>query len=232
MVALAIVVVTAFPAIAQDEDEESREQVVLSGDLLVPRGKIAGEVVVIHGSATVLGVVDGDVIVLDGPVTIGGQVGGDVVALDGAVVLRETAQVAGSVLAHGPVEQQDGAQVAGEVREGFRVTLEGPIGALGALLVSTALAVSVLVLVGLFLVLAPRAVERLGVATRTAPFASAGWGIAFTLALPIVAVLLAVSILGLPLGLALLLGLGLVFLLGLAAVAVGIGRTILPPPRS
>ena len=46
------------------------------------------------------------------------------------------------------------------------------------------------------------------------------------------AVLLAVSILGLPLGLALLLGSGLVFLLGLAAAAVGIGRTILPPPRS
>lgn len=219
-------------ASAQPVDDDPRPQVVLSGDLLVPRGRTVGEVVVITGSAVVLGVVDGDVIVVDGPATIAGQVTGDVVALDGPVVLRGTAQVAGSVLARDPVELADGATVAGEVREGLRVTLAGPIGALGGLLVSIAMAVSVLVLVGVLVLLAPRGVERLAVATRTAPFASAAWGTAVGVLTPVVAVALAASIVGLPLGLALLLGLGLVFLLGLAAAAVGIGRALLPPPRS
>ena len=211
---------------------EPEEQVVLSGDLLVPRGRTVGEVVVITGSATVLGVVDGDVIVLDGPTTIGGQVAGDVVVLDGRVLLRSSAQVAGDVLAGDPVELEDGAQVAGEIREGFRVSLEGPVGVLGSLLVSVAMAVSTLILIGLLLVLAPRGVERLGVATRTAPFASAGWGVVVAVGLPVVSVGLAASVLGLPLGLAVVFGLGLVFLLGLASAALGIGRALVPPPRS
>ena len=211
---------------------EPEEQVVLSGDLLVPRGRTVGEVVVITGSATVLGVVDGDVIVLDGPATIGGQVAGDVVVLDGRVLLRSSAQVAGDVLAGDPVELEDGAQVAGEIREGFRVSLEGPVGVLGSLLVSVAMAVSTLILIGLLLVLAPRGIERLGVATRTAPFASAGWGVVVAVGLPVVAVGLAASVLGLPLGLAVVFGLGLVFLLGLASAALGIGRAVVPPPRS
>jgi hypothetical protein len=170
--------------------------------------------------------------VVDGPATIGGQVAGDVVVLDGQLVLRDTAQVAGNVLTADPVELEDGAEVVGEMREGFSVSLEGPVGALGALLVSTAMAVSILLLMGVLLLLAPRGVERLGVATRTAPLASAGWGLLVVIAAPVVGIGLVASVLGLPLGLALMLGLGLVFLVGLAAAALGIGRTIVAPPRS
>jgi hypothetical protein len=219
-------------AVAQSADEPPRDQVVLSGDLLVPRGRTVGEVFVIHGSVTVLGVVEGGVVVLDGPAAIAGQVRGDVVVLDGRLLLRDTAQIAGNVLVGDDLHREDGAQVAGDVREGFRVSLEGPVAALGALLVSIAMAVSMLVLMVLLLVLAPRGVERLGVATRTAPFASAGWGLVVTIVLPVAAVVLAASVLGLPLGLAVLLGLGLVFLVGLAAAGWGIGRVVVGPPRS
>jgi hypothetical protein len=232
IVATGLVMLGPSPATAQAPDASPGDQVLLSGDLLVPRGRTVGEVVVITGSATVLGVVDGDVIVLDGPATISGQVAGDVVVLDGRLLLRDSAQVAGDVLSGDPVEREDGAKVAGQIREGFRVSLEGPVGVLGSLLVSIAMAVSTLISIALLLVLAPRGVERLGVATRTAPFASAGWGVAVVVALPLVAVGLAASVLGLPLGLALLLGLGLVFLLGLASAALGIGRALVPPPRS
>ena len=230
VVTLAVVTAPAS-ASAQAADDPAPDQVVLSGDLLVARGKTVGEVVVIHGSATVLGVVDGDVIVLDGPATIGGQVAGDVVVLDGQLVLRGTAQVAGNVLSGDPVEREDGAQVTGEVREGFRVTLEGPVAALGALLVSVAFAVSLLIAMTVLVLLAPRGVDRLGVATRTAPFAAAGWGVLVAVVVPAVSVVLVASVLGLPLGLALLFGLGLLFFLGLAAAALGIGRAIAPPPR-
>jgi hypothetical protein len=82
------------------------------------------------------------------------------------------------------------------------------------------------------LLLAPRGVDRLGTATRTAPFASAGWGVVVAIAVPVVSTLLAVSVLALPLGLAMLLGLGVLFFVGLAAAASGIGRAVIAPPRS
>jgi hypothetical protein len=232
VLAVTLAVVTAPTAAwAQDTADRAPEQVVLSGDLLVPRGKTVGEVVVIAGSATVLGVVDGDVIVLDGPTTISGQVAGDVVVLDGQLLLRDTAQIAGNVLSGDPVQREEGAQVAGEVREGFRVTLEGPVAALGALLASVAIAVSLLIAMATFVLLAPRGVERLGVATRTAPLAATGWGLLVAIGFPVVSVALVVSVLGLPLGLAVLFGFGFLFMLGLAAAALGIGRAIVPPPR-
>jgi hypothetical protein len=112
------------------------------------------------------------------------------------------------------------------------VTLEGPVGVLGALLVSVAMAVSLLVLLLVLLLLAPRGVERLGTATRTAPLASAGWGLVVAFAVPALSGLLAVSVLGLPLGLAMLLGLGFLFFVGLAAATSGIGRAVIAPPRS
>lgn len=226
-----LVLMPASPAFAQAIDEP-RDQVVLSGYVIVPRGRTVGEVVVITGSVTVLGVVQGDVIVIDGPATIAGQVSGDVVVLDGSLILRETAQVAGDVLTADPVEREEGSQVDGEIREGFRATLEGPAGALGALLVATAMAASTLILMGLVVAIAPRGVERLALAARTAPFASAAWGLGAAVLVPVLAVILAATIIGLPLGLAVLLALGLWFLVGVAAGALAIGRAILQPPRS
>ena len=95
--ALAVVVATPEVALAQAATPAPSDQIVLSGDALVPRGTVVGEVVVFSGSATVAGVAQGDVVVLDGPVTISGQVGGDVVGLGGPVRLGSTAQVTGAI---------------------------------------------------------------------------------------------------------------------------------------
>jgi hypothetical protein len=236
-VVLALVGMLLVPGVAhaQDaQDEPVREpaaHVVLSGDVFVPRGRAMGEVVVFSGSVTVNGVVRGDVIVLDGPITVGGQVSGDVVAVDGNVRLQRTAQVAGSVIAGGRVEVVEGADVAGSVREGVRWSLSGPVAALGALLASFAMAISILVLLLLMLLLVPRGLERVAGAARTAPFASAGWGLLIAIVAPVLAVVAAASILGSPLGLAVLLALGFWFLVGLAATSWAVGRAIVPSPR-
>ena len=185
---------------------------MISGDVAVPQGRTVGEVVVFSGSAMVLGVVQGDVIVVDGPVTIAGQVSGDVVALNGRLRLQATAQVAGDVIAGDEVEVAEGAQVAGAVTENVRLSLSGTVEVLGALLASISMAISSLVLMLVMLLLVPRGIERLGGAARTAPLASAGWGVLVAIVLPTVAVVLVATILGLPLGLAVLLGLALVFL--------------------
>lgn len=217
---------------AQPVDEaEPNDLVVFTGDVIVPRGRTVGEVVVVHGTVTVLGSVDGDVIVLDGPVTVSGRVSGDVVAIDGRVRLQSSAQIGGGVLTGGTAEVEEGAEVGRDVREGVRLSLAGPVAALGALLTSLAMAVSTLLLMLVVLLLAPRGVDRLGTVARTAPFASAGWGLLLAVLVPVLAVAAIATILGLPLGLAVLLGSGLLFLLGFVAASWGVGRVIVPGSR-
>jgi cytoskeletal protein CcmA (bactofilin family) len=229
-----VVVVLAWPsaALAQASGTTNPpQQVVLTGDVSVPRGTVVGEVVVFSGSATVAGVVDGDVVVLDGPITVSGQVGGDVIALHGPIRLLPTAQVGGDVRAGRSLDIAQGAHVAGAIRHDVGFTLSG-VGVLGALLASVAMAVSIMLAGLLVLLLAPRGAERTAEAVRTAPFASAGWGVLLALALPILGLALAVTILGLPLGLVLLLGLGLIWLAGLAFATFAVGRLFVREPRS
>jgi hypothetical protein len=232
---LLLLVAAMWPTVASAEVAGSVppvDQVVLRGDVVVARGEVVGEIVVFRGSATVAGVARGDVVVLDGPITIGGQVSGDVIALHGSVRLLATAQVAGSVRAGGDVHQIEGAQVSGGIQHGVRFTLSGPLDVLGPLLTSVAMAVSILVVGLVLLLFAPRGAERIATAGRASPLVSAGWGLLSVIALPIVSIVAAATILGLPLALALLLGIGLLWLIGMAWVTWIVGRALVKDPHS
>ena len=209
----------------------TEDQVMLSGTVTVPRGQSVGEVVVFHGRAIVAGVVVGDVVVLDGPVAISGQVGGSVVAMNGPIRLASTASVAGDVLGAQSVRLEPGALVGGDVRNDVAFTPRGTLAALGALLGAVAIAISALLLLLLLVALAPRGLDRVATAARTAPFASLGWGAVVAIALPLLAIAAAASILGLPLGLSLLLGFGLIALAGYALSVYAVGRSIVQEPR-
>jgi hypothetical protein len=220
-------------AVAQEfEPAEATPQVILSGDALVPRGRVVGQVLVMSGSATVSGVVQGDVVVVDGAIVVSGQVAGSVVAAHGSVKLSRTAQVGGDVLAGGTVARANGAMVAGDVREGVRFTLAEPLRALGDLLPSASMAVSILLALAIVLLLAPRGAERVASAGRTTPGRSALWGVALLLLVPALVAGAALTLLGLPLALALLLGLGLIWLVGQVWVTWIVGRALVRPPRS
>ena len=207
------------------------DQVMLSGTVAVPRGRTVGQVVVFHGRAIVAGVAAGDVVVLDGPVVISGQVSGTVVAMNGPISLAPTAFVVGDVLGSQVVRADPGARVDGDVREDVSFTPRGPLAALGALLGAVAVAVSVLLTLLALVVVAPRGLDRVATAARTAPFASFGWGVVLALGVPFVAVGAAASILGMPFGLALLLALGMIALIGLALSAWVVGRLVVGEPR-
>ena len=90
-----------------------------------------------------------------------------------------------------------------------------------------------ILVVGLVLLLfAPRGAERVAAAGRASPLVSAGWGLLSMIALPIVSIVAAATILGLPLALALLLGIGLLWLTGMAWVTWIVGRALVKGPRS
>ncbi len=211
---------TSAPEIAAED------QIVFSGTVTVPQGERVGEVVVFSGRVEVHGVVTGDVVVLEGPVTVTGQVNGSVIAADGVIRLVESARVGGDVLSAEPIVLRPGAKVAGDTRGETRFSLEAPLAVLGELLGPISISISVL-LVGLVLVLlAPRAADAVVDAVGAAPLASLGWGVLVILSLPVAAVALVVSVLGVPLGLALFLSLGLWWLVGLAWASWCAGRAL------
>jgi hypothetical protein len=211
---------------------ETQDQVMLSGSLLVPRGQSVGEVVVLHGRASVYGVAVGDVVVVDGPTLIAGQVSGSVIALNGPIRLTRTASVRGDVLGSQTVRVDPGATVQGDVRQSVAFTPRDSLKVLGILLGSISIAVSALLLLVLLLLLAPRASNSVAASARDAPFASFGWGLLSTIVLPLVSVLAAVTVLGLPLGLSVLLGLALIFMVGYAWAVWAVGRALVREPRS
>jgi cytoskeletal protein CcmA (bactofilin family) len=231
---LGLVGLAPAAAIAQDAPDpalEAEDQIILAGTVSVPQGERVGEVVVFSGSVDVEGLVTGDVVILEGPVTVTGQVNGSVIAADGVVRLAASARVGGDVLASEPIRIKSGAKVGGETRSGTRFSLEGPLAALGKLLGPIAISVSVL-LTGLVLVwLAPRGADAVADALTAAPLASLGWGILLALIVPVTAVALVVSVLGLPLGLALILSVGFWWLIGLTWAAWCAGRGLVHAPR-
>lgn len=206
-------------------------QVVLLGRVVVPRGQSVGEVVVFSGRVSVAGVVRGDVVVLDGPIVVSGQVSGSVIALAGSVRLASSAQVAGDVLAHDRAIVAEGAQVGGGVREGVSFTVRGPLRVLGAFLSWLAVAVSTLVFGLVFAAIAPRAMDRVALAGRTAPFASGGWGLALAIGLPVLAVVAVALVVGMPLGLAVLLASLVLAFLGAVSAAHTVGRLLVRDDR-
>lgn len=231
LVAAAPVVLATLPASAAVGDEVAPDQIVLSGRADVPRGRTVGQVVVFRGVASIQGVARGDVVVFSGRVSVAGQVSGNVVALDGAVVLAPTAQVRGDVISRGAVTVRRGAQVQGEIRENVPLSMRGPVEILGPLATWLAVSVSGLLLGLVLLWIAPRASESVVATARRAPWASAGWGIGVVVGLPVITLLLAVTLVGLPLALVVVLALGLALFVGYAWAAWILGRALLPPPR-
>jgi hypothetical protein len=224
--------------IAQTRSPESppdgppRDQIVLSGDVTVPRGLEVGEVVVLHGTATIAGVVRGDVVVVDGPISVTGQVSGSVVSVNGAVTLGPNAQVLGDVIARGRIRVEPGASVGGEIRQGAAFTFRTPIEVFGPLAAWLAVVASTLLLGALLLFLAPRGAEAVAVAAVGSPWAAAGIGLAAFIALPVAGVLAVLTLVGLPLGLGLLLGLFLLYSVGFTWSVFVVGRALWHPSRS
>jgi hypothetical protein len=208
-----------------------KDLVVLSGDVVVRKGEIAGDIVIIHGSARLAGVVRGDVVVIDGPITIGGVIRGDVVALDGDVTLVAGAHVTGDVaVAHGKLTIEVGALIDGRVKRGS-LSFLSPSRLVTKLAFWIAISVSTLLLGLVLLLLAPRSGDAVALAGREAVGASIGLGAAAVFGLPVAAVLLLVTLVGIPFGIGLLLGLALLYSIGYAYAAVVVGRLLIRPSR-
>lgn len=186
----------------------SGDIVRFSGDVNVGRDeRVDGDVVSIFGSADVDGEVTGDLVVLMGPVRLGPEavVRGDLVVVGGRLTRAPGAQVMGdlnevALRGRGIVGRLGDADGAGPPFGWWAGSLWPGVGGLAA-----TVARLILMVLGALIVLAVAraAVERIAVRTATAPTRAGLVGIAaellFMPLLVVTVVVLAVSIVGIPL---------------------------------
>ena len=227
---LVAAVALAAPATAAG----ARDQVVITGSVVVGPRQTVGDVVIVDGPVTILGRVTGDVVVVHGRVRIlGGRVAGDVSDVSDRIVLSRGARVGGDLnyVDERPVVAP-GAVVGGETKK-FDAGDTFPLSGFAVLLaVWLAVSVSSLLLGLALLAFAPRAADAADAVRRDAPGPSIGWGALLVFGLPILAVLALVTLIGIPLGAGLLLALVPIYAVGYVTGAWLLGRRILRPATS
>lgn len=229
VVALAVLIAPGFA-------QAANEQIVIKGDVNVARGEVASDVVVASGDVNIAGTVTNDVVAFSGKIRVSGTVEGDLVALSEPIVLTRGARVDGDVIygAEPPIVAP-GARVGGEQREFDQSDLGSEIG-------QTALVLGVLLLIGLalstlliglvLLWLFPRAADSLLAPANDRIGRSIGWGVALSFGLPILAILLLITVIGIPVGGFILLALLPLYAVGHVTSQWLLGRTIVKAPRA
>ncbi len=219
----------AGPALAQDDGSslDENDQVVLTGQLIVEEDRTVDAAAILNGPASIEGTVREDVFVLNGDTEISGTVNGDVVVFKGDVTVRSGAEIGGDLVTQGDPTVEEGATIRGSrtnVATKFDYDTEGFAGRFAWWLGYT---VSVLILGLLLLAFAPQLDEGVVEAIRARLGSSIGWGIALFFLLPIAAVILLVTVVGIPLGLFVLFALALIYTIGYTVATHGVGRLVM-----
>ena len=213
----------AGSATAAAGGDDDGDRIVVVGSVLVDRDQTAGDIVVVDGDVTVRGTVTGDVIAVEGDVTIRGTVEGDVVTLAGLTTLGRRGRVGGDlVYADDKPVQTPGSQVGGEV-EKLQI---GDASILAAIGFWIAITLSLLVFGVVLLLLAPRAGDAVVRTAREKAGIAALVGLLAFFLLPVIAVGLCVTLIGLPLGITLLLLILPLYVIGYLTSAHVLGSRI------
>ncbi len=232
---LLLVIVAAAVALgAPATASAAKDQVVVTGSVVVGPQQTAGDVVILDGPVTILGRVKGNVVAVNGRVRIlGGTVTGDVVNVTDRTVLTAGARVGGD-LNYGDEKPSvaRGAVVGGEIKK-FDAGDAFPFSGFAfTLLVWLAVSISSLILGLVLLAFAPRAADAAYLVSQEALWPAVGWGVLLVFGLPVLAVIALVTLVGIPLGVGLLLALVPLYSVGYVTGAWLFGRRIIKPPTS
>ncbi|MGI8425155.1 MAG: hypothetical protein ACR2FO_00595 [Actinomycetota bacterium] len=215
----------AAPAMAKEVP--SGERVVISGPVEVAENQTATDVVVLHGSVNIRGRVTGDLFIFDGPAQISGVIEKDVVALGGPVTLGPAAVIKGDLIHRGTLNASPGSSIRGETRQARAQDLGDGAELFGRIAVWAAVSISTFLLGLILLLIAPRVSETIPGLARSNAARTLGWGLLLFFALPVLAVVCFLTVVGIPLGFIVLFGLLVLYPLSYAISAVVLGRTLM-----
>lgn len=224
LLVLAPVVLAANPL-----PQSGRVLLSVGGDVTLPAGEHADAVIVINGTATIRGEVN-TVVAIDGAANLLGARTESIVAVRSPIEIGADTVVQGDVMTLDSVVHQTGnAEVAGEVRD-----LAGALIGIGAVLAPALILLWIgfglaTVVAGLLLAgLAARQVREAETLISREPVLTLASGIVGMFAVPVVAVLLMITVVGAPLGVGILLmAWPLLGFIGYLVAAIWIGDWVL-----
>ncbi len=203
----AIAVLWPATAFAQDSFSNSDDNVLIriNGTVTVAADESLDVLIVIDDDATVDGVITDTLVVMNGTATINGRVDGDLVVVGGDLVLGPTAVVDDVHLYDSSITRDPAATVRGDITEGaeFRWSWWG--GAIVSLGIWVGVTIVVLIAGLIFALLGGRQLLALGNTARTEVPMSILAAVVVMIGLPIVAIMVFFTVIGIPLGLAILL---------------------------
>jgi hypothetical protein len=220
-------------AAAGARSDHGDEIVVISGDVSVPRHETVDGVFVVSGDVRVAGRSDGDVVVFAGDALVSGRIDGDLVVATGQARLLPSAYVSGDV-SYGDEQPIIAGQaiVRGEVTgkdwEDSIDFLPFVFGFSFWLMMSG----SALLLGCLLLLIAPRAADAIDARSRGRVGPLIAIGAAITIGLPLAAILVAVTVVGVALSVAILLALVPLAAIAYVTSAWALGRRMVGQPRN
>jgi hypothetical protein len=221
-------IILALAAPADAASSRLGRLVVLNGRTTVAASEVADTVVVFHGRTIVEGRVDGSVVVFDGSTRISGDVRDSVVVFRGHVEVADGAHIGGDLVTNATPDVAAGAQVDGARKHVSSLRFTSYTW-LSRLLVWLAYTLSVLALGLILVALLPGPMESAASASRSVG-ATIGWGFALLFGLPVAAILVMVTVVGIPLGLSILLALWFLFTVGYTVGVFVVGRRLVKPP--
>jgi hypothetical protein len=195
--------------LAQEPGHRDDVYVRVNGTVDLPAGESVDTLVAVNSPAEVAGTVRDTLVVVNQTATLSGEVGRDVFVANGTLRLEPTARIGGDVvLIDGQLNQADGATITGSVVERSGASIGAEFRRVtGAVSFVAWLGVTLLVaLVALgWAAIGGRQLSEIAGLLGARPGLAAGAAVIFWIALPIVAILAFVSVIGVPIGIALLL---------------------------
>jgi cytoskeletal protein CcmA (bactofilin family) len=214
-----------------DITEPTEGSVRAAGGEIRLSAPIGGNAHLAGGNVTVTGAVKGKLRVAGGHVTVDGPVGGDVSVAAGKLVIGPNARIDGRLRFHGGDLERDPAALvkggveesAGRQRGNFHFDAQ-PFGRSVAGWIWTA---GLMVLAALIAGALPGPMRRMGDELVAHPWHAPLLGFIAITCIPVAAVLVMITIIGIPLGLLALLGYAALLLIGYVCISIVVGGLLL-----
>ena len=193
---------------------------------------VSGNMALAGGTVVIEGPVTGTVRAVGGNVTLNGAVGGNAKIAAGTLTLGPDARIAGTLdFTGGQMRQDDAAQVVGGVthheRSSHRWHRDEPRTAGERFLRGWLWTAGLIVLAALLAAALPGPSQRMATELRERPWLTPLLGLVALSTIPVAAVLVMITIIGIPIGLLALVAYGVLLLLGYVWLAVAVGGLLL-----
>jgi hypothetical protein len=207
LTAIAIALVLAFVPTFAFAEEAGTEDLLLriGADVHVPQGDSVGSLIVIDGNARIDGEVRDAVLVISGDAVVTGTVQGDLTVISGNIDLRPSASLNNVTSIRGDLVRAEGSSITGTIEERDSFAFFAGVAAVFSILFWLAFTLAVVVAGLIFAAVGGRQLNNAAQA-MTSNAVNVIIGIVFVwVAIPVLATVAMITLIGIPLGIGLLL---------------------------